>query len=409
MLYLQLKSKFIECLKRHIWYLPPIFVAVSMILINFLSYLSVSKIGTDAVSWFLPAKSIINGTGLPYLNYWDTKPIGLIIFSSLWIFLFGNAINSFRLLHLIMVTIVLFGMMRFYSKIFSKLVFNIIYIFSVVIFMSPLVQTQPLLIELFGLSFTTLAINVLISEKIRIETKSFWVSFLFVLGGQMKESYALLSISAIPFALHILMYKREYFKKVILWAFLGALLCLTALIMFLFLTGTITSYIEVFRFILKYNSPSKFYQSFEIPKSTFIYFQYTVRSFICIFLLFYLYIKTKIKHFNFKKMIVNNKLKFNIYLSFPEVKNIHVIAIFYVIGSCIGFYMQNKFGSHYNAQMVFPIMILISLPLYILSESVLSSTKMFKNKILLKYFFVVSTIITITVLTFPKKRIFYWI
>lgn len=388
------------------WLIAPVFVAGLLILINFLSYLSVSKIGTDAVSWFLPAKSILNGTGLPYLDYWDTKPTGLILFSALWMFIFGDTINSFRSLHLLMTTVVLFGMMRFYSKLFSKIIFNIVYIFSAIIFMSSLIQTQPLLIELFGLFFTTLAINILISEKIRIETKSFLVSFFFILGGQMKESYAILSISALPFALHVLIYKKEYFKKVIYWAFLGALLCLSILIMFLFLTKTMTSYLEVFRFIMNYNSPSKFYQSFEIPKSTFIYLQYTVQSFFLIFLTFFIYIKTKIGQFSFKKAIVNKKLKFDISLSFPEINNIHIIAIFYVIGACIGFYMQNKFGSHYNAQMVFPIMILISLPIYLLSESILFGTKIFKKNIFIRRIFTIVTILFITVLSFPKKAYF---
>ena len=145
-------------LRKNILLFLCIFVGLFFILFNLLYFANVSKIGTDAVSWFLPAKSILNGNGVPYQDYWDTKPNGLILFSTVWLSTFGESLGSFRFLHILLISTCVFGMLRVFYLAFPKTLYALFYSLSIIVFLSPRIQTQPLLIELFGLSFSVIAL-----------------------------------------------------------------------------------------------------------------------------------------------------------------------------------------------------------------------------------------------------------
>lgn len=393
-------------IKKNIWIIPPVLVAFLLIFFNLLSYLDASKIGTDAVSWFLPAKSVIKGTGVPYKDFWDTKPSGLILVSSFWLLIFGESINAFKFLHLILISICAFGMMRIYYLIFPRVLFAVLYILSIIVFMSPRIQTQLLLIELFGLSFALIALNILITKKWSAYRKAYFASLFFTLGGQMKESYALLILSMLPFVVHTAIFRKPELKKTILYSVLGILSCLLVLFAFIILTSTFSSYIEVLQFIMRFNSPSKIDYAIEFPKSTFVYLQYSIVQFLLAILAVYLFSKYKLGEIGLVNKKKNKTANLNLFAKLSIKNSTKSIVLFYALGSWIGFMMQNRFGSHYDAQMVFPVMLLISLPIYILSESIKKNLPRLNNSQVTRR--ILSLIITliIAIALFPKKDYF---
>lgn len=51
-------------------------------------------VGTDLASYLAPAVAIVHGYGVPYVNYFDVKPPGLIFFFLPWISIFGSSLPS---------------------------------------------------------------------------------------------------------------------------------------------------------------------------------------------------------------------------------------------------------------------------------------------------------------------------
>lgn len=197
--------------KSNLHNILPVSITIFLILYNTLINFGAQKIGTDAVSWLLPAKFLIENKGYPYADFWDTKPPGLILFLSVWLKVFGESVYSMRFLGLTLLSVILFGIMNIYRMVFNKLFYNIIYILSAIVFMSSLVQTQSLMIEWFGLAFALLAINILIfSNSIK---KLFFAGIFFTLAGQMKESYAPIVLSVIPYLLTKFNKKRNYLTR----------------------------------------------------------------------------------------------------------------------------------------------------------------------------------------------------
>lgn len=389
-------------------YSPLILVLVVssiLISINFVHYSNVSKIGTDAVSWFLPAKAVLNGSGAPYSDYWDTKPSGLILFSVFWLATFGDDINSFRLLHLLLVSVCVFGIVRIYYLVLPRVYFLIVSLFSIIVFMSPRIQSQSLLIETFGLSFALIALNILLTEKIPLGKRSYFSALFFVLGGQMKESYAFMGLSMIPFVVHTYLANRREIINVIKSAFLGVITVLLTLALFLVFTKSIFSYPEVIQFILDYGSPAHVTQAIEFPKATYIYLQYKLVPLLSIILVSYVFLKVILVEIGIM-MKSNKSTKINLFVSFDHHKYKLAILFVYAVGAVIGFTMQNKFGSHYDAQMVFPIFVLITVPLLIISKSIRKVVSRYTSSEKLTNFVHVISLVAITLLIFPKKDYF---
>ncbi len=392
--------------KRNIILILTVLVSSFFIGLNLLRYANETKIGTDAVSWFLPAKAIINKYGVPYKNYWDTKPNGLILFSTIWLLTFGESLTSFRFLHILLLGICVFGMLRIFRYTFPPILSSILFIISLVVFLSPKIQTQPLLIEFFGLSFSVIALNILITKKWAGFKRGFFASLFFILSSQMKESYAFISFSMIPFIVYIFTFNRPLFKKTFIYSALGASLCISILFAFIIYNSNFNSYREVFLYIRQYNSPSRFIEAIDIPKNEFLYFKYPSIIFLSLICILYFYTKYLLNEFGFVKKLSGGKAVFNSFISISKQSYTHSIVFFYAIGSWIGFMLQNKFGSHYSVQMVFPIMLLISTSLFIVFENIKRIINKKTKNLYLNKFAAISFIFIILLFIFPKKSYF---
>lgn len=166
-------------------------------------------------------------------------------------------------------------------------------------------------------------------------------------------------------------------------------------------------YIEVLRFIMEYNSPTKFVLSLDIPKTTFIYMQYKLGTYLLVILGIYFTFKYIGKEYRVIISKINGyQHKILIDLRLDDINIYQKVALLYAVGSAIGFTMQNKFGSHYNAQMVFPVFILLTLPLVLfknfLIKRINTYLKSFKINKRVELIFAV----LIVALVFPKPEYF---
>jgi hypothetical protein len=391
-------------IKKYFWVTLTILGISYFIFLHLYNVAPLPKIEGDLASWVLSADSLLHGRGAPYRDYWDTKPPGLILFLSLWILVFGESMRAFILLHILLVSITTLGILRLYYKIFPKVIFAAVSLLTVIIFLSPRI-TFFLPIELFGLSFCLIGINILITEKWTIYKRGFWGTFFILLGGQMKESFAPIALSIIPFLGYVVIVHKNEFKKTILRV-ISAVICLISLLfIFLILTNSLKAYIEVFRYLVSISKRSKIAWALEFPQSTFTYLQFPLIKFLYLFITLYFFIKFKLGELGVSQKIKKGFDAIFITSKFNE-KNLSIfVAIFYSVGSWIGFILQNRFGSHYDSQMVFPVMIFQALPIYILYDAIkrfkiVGRFKLFKNSIF------VLAVLLITVMIFPKKAYF---
>ncbi len=59
-------------------------------------------VGTDLSSYLAPAVAIVHGYGVPYVNYFDVKPPGLIFFFVPWIAIFGSSLPGLVVLDVLL-------------------------------------------------------------------------------------------------------------------------------------------------------------------------------------------------------------------------------------------------------------------------------------------------------------------
>ncbi len=392
--------------KKHSWVLLVGVVALYFIFLHLFSFAATSKIGTDVVSWVLPADSLLNGRGAPYKDYWDTKPSGIILFLSIWTLLIGKSIHAFRLLHVSLICICVFGIVRLYYKIFPRVLFAGLSILTIIVFLSPRIQTQFLTIELFALSFVLVGLNILVTEKVSFYKRGFWSAFLILFGGQIKESYAPTILSLIPFVGYVAVLYKSQLKKTIIHIALGLFSCLFLLMVFLLLNNSLLAYLEVLRYLSKISNPSAIEKAIEFPKSTFIYLQYPMLLFFLVTLIVYLYSKYKLKEIDVVTQGKKGVSTLQIFTKLTPRIAAMGIAIFYSVGSWAGFMIQNRFSSHYDIQMVFPIMILISVSTYLAVLSISRYVLRKKRSISSQKIAIYIISIVVLIIAFPKKEYF---
>jgi hypothetical protein len=385
-----------------------ILLFLAIILILFGVYLfSINRMEGDAASHLLLAVSPILKIGFPYKDFWEIKPPMWPLVLFLWSSLFGFKMLSMRVISFVVALLSILIIRLIYKKIFQTPVFEIVLVFTAIIFLSPILYEFMLPTEMLGLLFSVGALLALIS--FRKDFPKFYISgLLFFAASQTKEPFTFTIIAALPIFIESLMEGgfSRLAKNILQFSF-GALTCFLALYVYLTSFGSTNSYIEVFRY--KQNAFSfdieKLFQNF-VPalKSSERTFTEFSSGFFILFVLssisFYFVNKyKKILSFNLHKSELAMK---PLTIANPEKINKYSVFL-YALGSFMGFGIGGSFGHHYLIQVVVPFYIISGFIISYLFNSIsflFNKSKKYFNITLLLFIFSV-------VVMMPKRQYLY--
>lgn len=382
-------------------------VASVIILILFSTYLfSQSRIAGDAASHILLAVSPILKIGSPYKNLWDIKPPMLPLVLYIWSNLFGFSILSIKIINILIAFLIEIVGYFVYKKVFKTPVLEIIFIFTIIITLSPLLNSIMMPTEILGLLLSLVALLILIGVK-KDFLRFYFSGLLFFAASQAKEPFSLTVLAVVPVFAGLLL-RNNFFRlfKNIIYFLLGVLSCFLGIYIYLAAVGSVGSYLEVFKFKQVFYpftfdrlwlnfSPSLF-----AAERTFIEFS---RSFsilsVLVFISFYLVNR-------FKKLLIfiprDSRLIIGSLTINDPGKEQKYVVLFYCIGSFLGFGLGAAFGSHYLIQVVFPFYIICG---FIASYLFDSAAFLFKKSI--HYFLIVAALFCFSIIVFLPKRPYF--
>jgi len=339
-----------------------ILVAV-IILILFSIYLfSQTRLAGDVASHLLLAVSPILKIGVPYKDFWEIKPPVWPLVLYLWSNLFGFSILSIRIINIIVAAFTILTSYLIYKKVFQTPVLEIIFISTVIIVLSPVLNSIMMPTELLGLLISMGALLALVS--FRKDFPKFYLSgFLFFAASQTKEPFTFTVLTVLPVFIYALLKSgwRRLFKNLTQFL-LGVLTCFVIIYIYLAAFGSVEAYVEVFRFKQVFfpfkldRLSQNFLPGFYAAERTFTEFS-SGFSILIVFVALSFYLVNKFKKtlsFNIKSSYLTIK---PIIVSNPE-KLTKYTVLFYAIGSFLGFGLGGTFGSHYLIQVVIPFYII---------------------------------------------------
>lgn len=399
------------------WYLVVGLIVGYFFFVHLFDFSGVSTIKHDLVSWALPGQAINKGFGVLYRDYWNVNPPGVILFTHLWMTIFGVSGLSFQFLHFILVLSCLVGMICLFKKVFSPFLSAWLSVVTSIVFLSPQILTMLAASELNGLALSLLAVNLLITSpkkpliQLRFAQKAGLATFLFVLSGQMKDPFIFTIFALVPFLGFILLKYRKMFVRTIKGVFVGGMSGLLLIFGYLTIYQSLIPYFQVFmakRDMFLMGGPVVIFLNFNRALKTLginiIHLPYSIPLLIGLSFVFYLFLKILIKEFVFNKKTdkKNNHLRLSFDLEVNRENLNYLTLLFYSIGSLFGYSLQTRYGNHYDIQTVFPLIILISIPLLIVFRV---GNKWLKNKFTsrqTKYLYLFITSSLLILLTLPK-------
>ena len=382
----------------------PFIVVIAIVLIVLFSvYIFTSpRVTGDAASHLLLAISPILKIGAPYKDFWDIKPPMTPLTLFLWSKLFGFGILSIRTINILLPTLSILLTYFIYKKVFKTPVFEIVFLSTVLVLLSPFLHSIMLPTEMLGLFLSLLALLILISSKNEFN-KCFFSGLLFFLASQSKEPFTFTAVAVLPVLIYSFLTGgvRRIINNLLIFI-TGLLVGLVAVFSYLKFLGSFSAYREVFAFkgsIYKLtfdNLYQKFGAGIVSVERTFTEFP------LGILILFVLVVISLIIANKYSKKFVVDKSKLVI-KSFSLLSNEsskkHAI-IFYAVGSFVGFGLGNAFGSHYLIQVV--------VPFYIISGMFLSylysNAKYLFNKSKVHFWITLIIFIFSIVVVIPKRQ-----
>jgi len=173
------------------------------VLTAFLFYSHYEKVLGNTASRLLLALGPHLKLGRPYTDLWEFAPPGFLAITDLWIRVFGWSMNSLKLLQVLLLSTAGVSFLLILRRLFRFLLLELI-IFSsfVLILYSPVLQSDMLSIELFGLTFALLGLLSLLYIQKPV-WKLMTSAFLFFLASQMKETFTFSILALIPYLIVI--------------------------------------------------------------------------------------------------------------------------------------------------------------------------------------------------------------
>ena len=389
------------------WYVvrkPFVIVASAIILFLFGVYLfSQTRLAGDAASHLLLAVSPILKIGSPYKDFWEIKPPVWPLIVYLWSNLFGFGIFSIRIINIIIAALVTFVSYFIYKKVFPTLVFEMIFLFTIIILLSPIINSFILPTELLGLLFSISALLVLVSLR-KDFPKFYFSGLLFFSASQTKEPFTFTVLAVLPIFFESLL-KKGFRGLVgnIMQFLLGIFTGFAGIYIYLAGLGSVGAYIEIFKYKQIFfpftfeRLSSNFLPGFYAAERTFTEFSHGF-SLLIILAVFAFYVVNK-----FKKTLIFSQSGSQLTLKSVNVtdpeKIIKYSVLFYAIGSFLGFGLGGSFGSHYLIQVVIPFYIIYGLIVSYLFSNVLFLFN--KSKL---YFYIVLILLGFSTLIIMPKR-----
>jgi hypothetical protein len=352
-----------------------IIISSAAVLFFFSIYLfSQTRIAGDAASHLLLAIAPILKIGSPYKDFWDIKPPVLPLVLYLWSNLFGFGILSVRIINIIIAAFVILISYLVYKKVFPTPVLEIVFLYTIIILFSPIINSIMIPTEILGLLLSMGALLILIS--VRNDFPRFYFSgLLFFATSQTKEPFTFTVLAVLPVLFESLL--QGGFRKVIknlIQFLLGILTCLAGIYIYLASLGSVGAYTEVLQYkqiffpLTFENLSQNFLPGLCAATRTFIESSGGLIILI-IFAIFSFYLVNKIKgilSFNLR----SSKLIIKPFVLIDSEKTKKYTVLFYALGSFLGFGLGKIFGSHYLIQVVIPFYIIGGfLTSYIFSNS----------------------------------------
>lgn len=382
----------------------PLIIIVLFLLISFFGIyiFSSPRITGDAASHLLLAVSPILKIGAPYKDFWDIKPPMMPLALFVWSKIFGFGIFSIRIINILLPTVCIFLIHFLYKRIFKTPVFEIIFLSTILILLSPFLHSIMLPTEILGLTFSLSALIILIVSKNNF-IKYFFSGLLFFFASQSKEPFTFTVLATLPiFAYSFLEGGVKKMTKNILIFLFGIAAGFVVIVSYLNLFNSYDSYKEVFVFkslVYKFtyeNLSRNFSPGIvaaeitftEIPLGMLILAGLSIISLI----------------------LINkyNKL-FSVSGSQLAIKSLNLLdnkivtklaAVFYAVGSFVGFGLGNSFGSHYLIQVVVPFYMISGLFVLYIFNSVKFLSGRSKKRFWISLFIFLFSIIVIL----PKRQ-----
>jgi hypothetical protein len=392
------------------WYVvrkPFLLVFSLAIIFLFGVYLfSLNRVAGDAASHLLLAVSPILKIGSPYKDFWEIKPPVWPLILYLWSNLFGFGILSIRIINIIVAAIVVFLTWLVYKKVFPTPVFEIIFFFTIIIVLSPILHTFLLPTEFLGLALSMGALLVLIGSK-KDFPKFYFSGILFFIASQTKEPFMFTVLAVLPVFFESLL-KKGFRGLVgnITQFLLGIFTCFAGIYIYLAGLGSVGAYIEIFKYKQIFfpftfeRLSSNFLPGFYAAERTFTEFSHGF-SLLIILAVFVFYLVNKFKKTLIFKQSGSRLTLKSVIVSDPE-KIIKYSVLFYAIGSFLGFGLGGSFSTHYLIQVVIPFYIIYG---FLFSYLFNNASYLFKKSKL--YFYAVLVLIGFSVVILMPKRPYF--
>lgn len=323
---------------------------------------SQTRITGNAASHVLLAVSPILKIGSPYKDFWDIKPPVLPLILYIWSNFFGFSILSIRVANILVAILTVLVTWLTYRKVFRTPILEIIFIFTILIFLSPLLNSIILPTELLGLLLSLGGLYALIGFK-KDFTKFYFSGLLFFAASQTKEPFTFTALAALPVFLGSLLENGfSGLLKNLIQFLLGIFTGLIGIYIYLASLGAVPAYIEVFKYkqaffpltleTLSQNILPGFYAA----ERTFVALPYTLSILIALGLASFYFVNKFKRTLSFSSRDSNLTLKTMVVSDAESLKKYSVF--FYSIGSFFGFGLGGSYGSHYLIQVVAPFYIL---------------------------------------------------
>lgn len=352
-------------------------------------------IAHDNATFFVTATAYQNNLGSPYKDYWEYRPPGFLFLLDGLTRIFGLNIISFKIIETFFRFLIGIQIVFLLRKILPSFFALVIILISLFVFYSPSFGAW-LYPEAYGIFFSMLGLLSFVYLP-KTEIRFFLFGLFTSIAFQMKDIFGFGLLALVPPLFYFLAFKNYYsFFRAIIFAFLGLMIPLILLGIYLHQLGSLLSFFEVMNFKSNtyhakiWNDPflflGRYYRALRYGKEMVTFFHpHSLTLFLMSCLIMFLIWLKK----NITSKFLNIRSK-NLIIVFPPLRvsinrnNLnYLIILFYSLGLYIGSTLIFIFGTpHYLFSTIIPTYILWSTLSFVLSKSLNSFLRIPNDKVI---------------------------
>ena len=226
-------------------YFAPVLISILFALL-IANNITGTHLSHDLTAYLAPVVAYIKGYGIPYLDFFDIKAPGLLIFFLPWVYFFGYSLVSMLILELIVTIICMCLYRHLIKELSNRWVADIFFVLSLFYCITSTQLHMMLQSETIGLLMVLSSI-VLVAHC-GLKAYSYLIAgFLLLFAGQVKEIYI---FTPAAMMIYIAFRKMPLASKVnkILFIFIGCGVSAVLIFLFLKISGAYDAYIEVIQY-----------------------------------------------------------------------------------------------------------------------------------------------------------------